>query len=426
MAMRRSFLLLMSLLLAPAPVLAGGGTAPPALTVPHSTRPLWTAQVDRGSGIAGGGSFGVYALQQGHLVGLDNLTGRVKWRSQDADRAGTPLFQWPNVVASHVGGSVAAYDALTGQTRWSVGGGNGPVRLARGPSTRAAPSSVLAFGQHIVLALENQTGRFLWRVDAVSAEHTVFPVETHSGPTLILHSPSEGFLGRVYTAHGGETGRELWRVRAGNGYLLGDDKRGLVFDLRDSHNLLGPGGTVRAGFVDPDTGKLTRGTLRVGVPDARAWQLEPGTLRLDGAGGTWALAVRVRDGAARLIHTPAKGKVRIWTLPGQAMRVGDGASVRLDGTGFLVGLPDGGVTLVDPQKGTQRIILTPGGGLPDMSWVGGVLAMVRDDQTVFLDESGRIRLRVPGRADAWTTGGDREAVLVQRGQTLSAYRWPQW
>lgn len=422
--MRQVFAPLLSLLLASAPVLAGGGTSV-ALTAPQPSRALWTAQVDQGSGIESAGYFGVFAVQRGHAVALEHRTGRLQWRGAAPDLAATPLQRQPMVFFSTQGGAVTALDFFTGKERWRVGGGDGPVRLAYGPATSAQTAAVLAFGRQIVLALDRQTGALLWRVDAVSPRHTVEPVRSFSGPTLILHSPSEGFLGRVYTAHEATTGRELWRLRVGEGLLLGQDTRGLVFDLRDWPAELGAGGSVPVALVNPETGALTRGRLKVAVPDATAWRLEPGTLILDGAGGTWALAVRVRDGTVSLIHTPVVGQVSRWTIRGRISQLGSGASLRLDGEGVLVGLPDGSVTLLKLRSGALSAVLPPGGGPPVISErLGGALAVSRPDQTVFLDDDGSIRLRVPGRADEWAAVGDLATVMVQRGSLLEAYAWP--
>lgn len=417
--MRRT-LLPVSLLLAASLVLAGGRSSPPSTLA----RPLWTVTVDQSSGIESAGYFGVFTVQQGRAVALDHLTGRVKWRSASNDIGGLPFQRQPYVFFPRRDGGVRALDFFSGKERWAVGG-KGSAQLSQGPTLGSSQGTVLVADQQSVRVLDQPTGRVLWQVGALSPEHNLSVVNIHT-VLLLLHSPSEGFLGNVYTAHDPATGRELWRLKAGHGYLLGETQGGLIFDLRDWHNVLGEGGTVQAVQNDRQTGRRSPLILKVGVPNAREWQIEPGSLQFAGQSGTWAIAVRSKDGAPRLIYTPAKGQTHFWTLPGK-LQVGSGTSLYQTTAGVLVGLPDGKVLLIDPAKGTQRIILASGGSAADISErLSGVRAIIRGDQTVFLDDDERIRLRVAGRADAWTIGGDLQNVMVLKGQQLGSYTWPSF
>ena len=366
-------------------------------------------------------------MQQGHAVALDHVTGQVKWRSAANDFTGT-LFSGPPLVlfskrnGSKRNGAVTALAFFTGKPRWTVDGA-GPVQVNPGPNLGDSHSTVLLADQREIRALDERTGKVVWRVAATSPEYTVRFERFSGDKVILLHSPSEGFLGNVYTANDAASGREVWRLQAGHGDLLGEKQGGLIFDLRDWQNLLDEGGTIQTLRIDWDTGQRSPLTLRVGVPNAREWQTEPGTLQLGGAGGTWVVAVRARDGATRLIYTPKSGNARLWTLPSQKNQVG-GFSLRPVTNGVLLGSPDGSVTRFE-HNGNSRSILPAGGGVPFISErLYGIRAIVCGDQTAFLDENERVRLRVPGRADAWTTGGDLETVMVLEGTRLSAYAWP--
>jgi outer membrane protein assembly factor BamB len=332
----------------------------------RAVRTTWTLSPDDPPGAAAADAHGaVITFEHGHVVALDR-SGTEVWHA----RLGDAGLNWPIidrdlvVVPTDGAGSIAdgrcvGFDRATGDRRWDVAPGGGPVAA----TAAGGDVAVCATESGTLLAVDRGTGRTRWRVDLAAAVHR--PVGVSPRSALAVDPAAD----RVRIAARVERGWSILCLRLSTGtdatcsWDLGptEPPSAIVGDHRGS-------AVVGATVVGAD-----------GAPVPGVWLVESATNRVRARIPTFdafdpASIPLVADGIAVVVDR--SGGVT-------AVRVGDGAlrwrgdlgGPVLDAAPSVAG---GIVSVIDMLGGIHRFRLADGRPVGTAADRGGAVAVVSD------------------------------------------------
>lgn len=274
----------------------------------------WSSTVD---GLVGSPAIAddrVVALGKDGSINAIRMDGSSSWRTA-ADLApnSSPLLVGGVLIAGGQGGSIQAFDAVTGAARWTVQTGDSLPRAAAGDESRAY------IGSHDgrLYAIEITSGETAWTLDA-KADHFATPAVRDGSVLAAAATPDDASLLAVDAA----SGAERWR-------FVPPDGRGL-------HSPSVDGGAVYISTdrnlyaLAPDDGTIlwTRegepwNTAGIAIADATLYAIAAGgTLyALDAATGSerWRLFL---GGNVLTGTTLADGRLIVGTEGGNIIAIG--------------------------------------------------------------------------------------------------------
>jgi len=168
----------------------------------------------------------------GALVSLDANTGKILWRrefgsefKQTAPEFGTatsPLVEQGMVVAFVGGlhdGSLSAFDAKTGETRWSLKG-EGPGYASPILAEIGGKKQFVTQSDSSIIGVEAATGKLLWKLPLKTAynENVVTPLM--AGDLMIVSAVEYGLRAFRFETQGGViTPKEVWNKPESSLYM---------------------------------------------------------------------------------------------------------------------------------------------------------------------------------------------------------------